>query len=145
MTPAWVNQTVRKTPNRRATQRVPVTLPARLTWKDRRGSDRFASVIVRDISDTGAFVELASPVSINVFRLAQLQIEREVRESEGVPTAFRQGRTMAAVYRVRPATRSGGKQGLGLRLLVAPTRVERELRQEVEPAFSVAAAEAAAL
>lgn len=120
-------------------------LPARLTWKDRRGSDRFASIIVRDISDTGAFVELASPVSINVYRLAQVQIEREVRESDAVPAALRQGRLMAAVYRVRPATRSGGKQGLALRLLVAPSRVERELRHESEPQFAVAAAEAAAM
>lgn len=120
-------------------------LPARLTWKDRRGSDRFASVIVRDISDTGAFVELASPVSINVFRLTQMQIEREVRESEAVPAAFRQGRLMAAVYRVRPATRAGGKQGLALRLLVAPTRAEREARQATDPQISATPAEAAAL
>lgn len=142
---AWANQIVRKTPNRRTTQRTPVMLPARLTWKDRRGSDRFASVIVRDISDTGVFVELASPVSINVFRLAQVQIEREVRESEGVPPALRQGRLMAAVYRVRPATRSGGKQGLALRLLIAPTRVERESRHEGDPQFTVASAAAAAV
>ena len=119
-------------------------LPARLTWKDQRGSDRFASVIIRDISETGAFVELASPVSINVFRLAQVQIEREVRESEGVPQVFRQGRLMAAVYRLRPATRAGGKQGIALRLLVPPARVERDARPGAEsPTIAATNTEAA--
>ena len=145
MISAWANSTVRKTPNRRSTPRTPVTLPARLTWKDQRGSDRFASVIIRDISDTGVFVELASPVSINVFRLAQVQIERDVRESDAVPQAFRQGRLMAAVYRVRPATRAGGKQGIALRLLVPPTRVEREGRTIADTALPATGAEVTAV
>jgi hypothetical protein len=140
----WANSTTRKTSNRRATARTPVALPARLTWKDQRGSDRFASVIVRDLSDTGVFVELPSPIAINVFRLAHVQIERQLRESEGVPAVFRQSRLMAAVYRVRPATRAGGKQGIALRLLVPPRRGERDITRIEESQFSAASAEAAA-
>jgi hypothetical protein len=50
------------------------------------------------------------------------QLERTARDDQDVPAALRQGRLLAAVYRVQAPTRSGGRQGLALRLLVAPTR-----------------------
>jgi hypothetical protein len=102
-----------------------VMLPARLTWKDQRGSTRFASVITRDVSEFGVFVECQSPISITRFRLVQFQLERDVREMEGLPDSLRQGRLLSAVYRVHPPTRSGARQGLALRLMVDPRRRQR--------------------
>ena len=106
--------------NKRTSERTHVMLPARLTWKDQRGAQRFASVITRDVSEHGVFVEVQSPVSIPVFRLAQFQLEREARDTSGLPAALRHGRLLAAVYRVHPPTRAGGRQGLALRLMVDP-------------------------
>jgi len=104
----------------RATERRSVSLPARLTWKDQRGATRFASVVTRNISEHGVYVECASAVSIPLFRLVQFQLEREVREPNVLPESLRQGRILSAVYRVSPANRSGVPQGLALRLMVEP-------------------------
>ena len=107
---------------KRAVERVSVTLPARLTWKDQRGTTRFASVVTRNISEFGAYVECQSAVSIPLYRLVQFQLERDTRESDPIPSALRHGRVLAAVYRVTPGTRSGAPQGLALRLMVDPQR-----------------------
>lgn len=105
----------------RAAERRDVTLPARLTWKDQRGATRFATVVTRNVSDLGVFVECQVPVSIPLFRLVQFQLEREVRDGDHLPSALRQGRILSAVYRVRPP-RAGERQGLALRLMVDPRR-----------------------
>jgi len=118
----WADPLSRPTPNQRATDRINVTLPARLTWKDQRGSTRFASVLTRDVSEFGVFVECQSPISITRFRLVQFQLERDARDLSGLPESLRQGRLLSAVYRVHPPTRSGSRQGLALRLMVDPRR-----------------------
>lgn len=98
-----------------------MTLPARLTWKDQRGATRFATVVTRNVSEHGVYVECASAVSIPVFRLVQFQLEREVHESDALPDALRQGRILSAVYRVSPAKpASGAPVGLALRLMIEP-------------------------
>ena len=58
-------------------------LPARLTWKDQRGTTRFASVVTRNVSEFGVYVECQSPVSIPLYRLVQFQLERDVRDADG--------------------------------------------------------------
>ena len=108
------------TENQRTSERRSLNLPARLTWKDQRGATRFASVVTRNVSDVGVYVECLSAFSIPLYRIVQFQLERDVRESEGVP--FKQNRILSAVYRVNPATRSGGRQGLALRLMLDPKR-----------------------
>jgi hypothetical protein len=111
--------TARADANKRGAERRTVALPARLTWKDQRGTTRFATVLARNVSDFGVFVECQSPVSIPMFRLVQFQFERDAREID-VPH-MRQGRLLSAVYRVSPP--SGSKpQGLALRLMVEPRR-----------------------
>src|SRR4249919_2236580 len=101
--------------NKRGTQRQPVTLPARLTWKDQRGTTRFATVVARNVSAFGIYVECQSPVSIPLFRLVQFQLERDSRDTGALPDALQQGRVLGAVYRVAPP--SGSRpQGLALRL-----------------------------
>ena len=122
-----MNQSVPE-PNRRREQeernarRQVVAVPARLTWKDQRGTTRFASVVTRNMSEFGVYVECMSPVSIPLFRLVQFQLEREVRESDQVPASLRQGRALSAVYRITPPA-PGARQGLALRLMVDPRRV----------------------
>lgn len=113
----------RSTVNNRRSERLHVVLPARLTWKDQRGIPRFATVVTRNISETGVFVECQTPVAITKFRLVHFQLEREVRDSDGLPEQLKQGRLLAAVYRVIAPTRAGGRQGLALRLMVDPRRL----------------------
>lgn len=108
--------------HQRAAERRQVRLPARLTWKDQRGATRFATVVTRDVSEIGAFVECHSPVSIPLYRLVQFQLERDVRAQDNLPDSLREGRILAAVYRVQ-APRPGTPQGLALRLMVDPKRV----------------------
>ena len=103
--------------NKRGTERRVVALPARLTWKDQRGTTRFATVVARNVSHFGVFVECQSPVSIGLFRLVQFQLEPDVRDSHMLP----QGRVLSAVYRVSPPSGSQ-PQGLALRLMVDPRR-----------------------
>src|SRR5215475_11733543 len=80
--------------DKRATDRSAITIPARLTWKDQRGTTRFASVVTRDLSEFGVYVECRSAVSIPLFRLVQFQLETDTRGRELVPDALRQGRIL---------------------------------------------------
>jgi len=116
--------------DKRATDRSAITLPARLTWKDQRGTTRFASVVTRDLSEFGAYVECQSAVSIPLFRLVQFQLERDSRETAGLPTSLRSGRILSAVYRVSPGSTSGRPQCLALRLMVDPKARTMAARSE---------------
>ena len=108
--------------NTRTSERRPVSVPARLTWKDHRGATRFATVVTRDASEIGVYVESTTPLSIPLFRLVQLQIERDARDGGALPESLKQGRILSAVYRVTPPT-STNPQGLALRLMVDPRRM----------------------
>jgi hypothetical protein len=120
----WTNEVVtRPATQRRAFDRRAVMIPARLTWKDQRGATRFASVVTRNVSEFGVYVECQSAVSIPLYRLVHFQLEREIRDSDGLPGTLRQGRILAAVYRVATPTMAGTRQGLALRLMIDPKRV----------------------
>jgi hypothetical protein len=108
--------------NKRGSERRAVAFPARLTWKDQRGATRFASVVARNVSDYGVYVECHSIVSIPLYRLVQFQLERESRESDALPDSLKSGRVLSAVYRVSAPTPAGKPQGLALRLMVDPRR-----------------------
>jgi hypothetical protein len=118
----WTDKTTARTANQRESERKTISAPARLTWKDQRGTTRFLSVVARNVSEQGVYVECQSAVSIPVFRLVQFQLERDVREGDGLPAALRSGRVLSAVYRVSPGSTSGRPQGLALRLMVDPRR-----------------------
>jgi len=105
----------------RRSHRRPVAMPARLTWKDQRGTTRFASVVATNVSDFGVYVECQSPVSIPLYRLVQFQLERDGRDNHVLPDTLQQGRVLSAVYRVSPPSPSQ-PQGLALRLMVEPRR-----------------------
>ena len=107
------------TANKRMAERRTVSLPARLTWKDARGTMRFASVIARNVSEFGVYIECPTPVSIPLYRLVQVQIERDGVSTSAIPPALTHGRVLSAVYRVSPASMTR-RQGLALRLMVDP-------------------------
>jgi hypothetical protein len=106
----------------RSAERVALTVPARLMWKDKRGASRFAMVVTRNVSEYGVLVECPTAFSIDLFRLVHLQLDRETRDNAALPPSLREGRVLSAVYRVSPATRSGVRQCLALRLMVDPKR-----------------------
>jgi hypothetical protein len=86
---------------------------------------RFASVMTRDVSDSGIFIEWQEPTSIPLYRLVSFQLERDARNEEGIPLALRSGKVLSAVYRLGKFQRSTGTpEGYGLRLLVEPARVQ---------------------
>lgn len=118
----WITATTSSNGQRRAWERHDVAVPARLTWKDQHGTTRFASVVTRNVSEFGVYVECHSPISIPLYRLVQFQLERDVRDADGLPQSLRQGRALSAVYRVNPPKPSGVRQGLALRLMVDPKR-----------------------
>lgn len=103
-------------------ERRSVALPGRVTWKDARGTTRFASVITRNISETGVFIEWAESTSIPLYRLVTFQLERDARNADGLPMALRMGKVLSAVYRAGEFQKSTGTpEGYGLRLLVEPS------------------------
>ncbi|HUQ89402.1 MAG TPA: PilZ domain-containing protein [Vicinamibacterales bacterium] len=111
----------RARPAKRSSERVAVTVPARITWKDASGAVRFASVMTRDVSDAGVFVECEAGAAIPLYRLVHLQVERSFGGSAQLPPMLREGRVLSAVWRVAPCRRSNGTpSGYALRFLVDP-------------------------
>lgn len=105
----------------RSSERRAIVLPARLTWKDASGAVRFISVMTRDVSDAGVFVECEGGAAIPLFRLVHLQVERATRTAEALPLRLREGRVLSAIWRVAPCRRSTGTpSGYALRFLVDP-------------------------
>src|SRR5688500_13911366 len=105
----------------RVSERRAMNVPARLTWKDASGAVRFASVITRDVSDAGVFVECEAGAAIPLYRLVHLQVERTIRGADQLPSRLREGRVLSAVWRVGPCRRSTGTpSGYALRFLVEP-------------------------
>ncbi|HEX7484787.1 MAG TPA: hypothetical protein VF332_01440 [Vicinamibacterales bacterium] len=106
----------------RVASRQAVGVAGRVVWKDARGTARFNSVVIRDVSETGAYIENISGSAIPLFRVVSLQAER-TQNADTLPPMLRQGKVLSAVYRVgpfRPAT--GTPEGYGLRLLIEGRR-----------------------
>lgn len=106
---------------KRSSERLAITVPARITWKDASGAVRFASVVTRDISEAGVFVECEAGAAIPLYRLVHLQLERSAGLNQQLPSKLREGRVLSAVWRVAPCRRSTGTpSGYALRFLVDP-------------------------
>ena len=119
----------------RAAERRVLTVPARLAWRDRRGINRFASVVTRDVSDQSVYVESQSTLSIPLYRLVHFQLEASVRHGDALPQALRRGRVLSAVYRVSHPKKSGERFGMALRLMVDP---KRHVVEQDEPIVATA-------
>jgi len=117
----------------RMADRINVALPARLMWKDQRGTTRFTTVTTRNVSEFGAFVECSTPVSLPLYRLVQFQLEKDIKDSDNLPSSLRQGRLTAAIYRVQPPDARGQGQGFALRLMVEPKRRGSAGRRDLSP------------
>jgi hypothetical protein len=117
----------------RTSKRRPLVLPGRVTWKDARGATRFASVVTRDVSDTGVFIEWRESTSIPLYRLVTFQLERDARNIDGLPPALRMGKVLSAVYRAGAFQKTTGTpEGYGLRLLVEPSVASHASAEPVE-------------
>lgn len=100
-----------------------VTLPARLTWKDANGAVRFTSVRTSQVTDTGAVVECDTAVSLPLYRLVHLQVEKSAREWVELPEQLRDGRVLSAVWQVAPCKPSTGTPGgYALRFMTPPAQ-----------------------
>jgi hypothetical protein len=78
--------------------------------------------VIRDLSETGAYIENVSGSAIPLFRVVSLQAER-AGQADRLPPVLKQGRVLSAVYRVGPSrAATGAPEGYGLRLLVDPRR-----------------------
>jgi hypothetical protein len=122
----------------RSAQRRSISVPARLTWKDASGAVRFASVMTRDISDAGVFVECEAGAAIPLYRLVHLQVERSSRNADQLPQQLREGRVLSAVWRVAPCRRSTGTpSGYALRFLVEPGMAAAMVHVEEAQALAV--------
>jgi len=121
----------------RSSARVSINVPARITWKDASGAVRFASVMTRDVSDAGVFVECDAGAAIPLFRLVHLQVERSAM-SQQLPSRLREGRVLSAVWRVAPCRRSTGTpSGYALRFLVDPQMQAQQIAPTTIQAMAV--------
>jgi hypothetical protein len=117
----------------RRSERRSLVLPGRVTWKDSRGTTRFASVLTRDVSDSGVFIEWGESTSIPLYRLVTFQLERDARNADGLPQVLRMGKVLSAVYRAGEFQKSTGTpEGYGLRLLVEPSALSLASTERVE-------------
>jgi hypothetical protein len=89
----------------------PVTLSARLTWKDANGAMRFTSARTSQLTDTGVIVECESAVSLPLYQLVHFQVEKAAREWVELPQPLRNGRALSAVWQVAPCKPSTGTPG----------------------------------
>ena len=108
---------------KRGSNRRPLVVQGRLSWKDQRGTNRIANVITRNVSDEGVYIEWREPSAIPLYRLVQFQVSAEARSDTNLPEALRTGKVLSAVLRVgaRRST-TGMPEGYALRLLVDPAR-----------------------
>ena len=119
------NQTAAQPRRLRRSERQPLNVPGRLTWRDARGVPRFATVVTRDVSVDGVYLECRGGEPIPLFRLVYLQIERDGRQAAILPWALKDGRVLSAVYRVGPCEPATGMpSGYALRLLVDPRAMD---------------------
>ena len=89
------------TGEQRVHERTAVGVAGRVVWRDARGTTRFNSVVIRDLSETGAYIENVSGSAIPLFRLVSLQAER-ADQADTLPPALKHGKVLSAVYRRGP-------------------------------------------
>lgn len=123
----------------RRSERQSLHVAGRLTWRDARGIPRFATVVTRDVSADGVYLECRGGEPIPLYRLVYLQIERDERQVEVLPSALKDGRVLSAVYRVGPCEPATGMpSGYALRLLVDPRAMDMAASADRPAARSIA-------
>ena len=106
---------------KRAAARHPMAVPGQIVWKDARGTTRMASVVTRDVSETGVSVECLDGPAIPLYRIVYFQVDRSARSRKDLPAALRGTNVLSAVFRVGECSQRTGKPSeYGLRLLIEP-------------------------
>ncbi len=106
---------------KRAAARRPISVPGQIVWKDARGTTRMASVVTRDVSETGVSVECLEGSAIPLYRIVYFQVERSARARKDLPPALKGPNVPSAIFRVGDCSQRTGKPtDYGLRLLVEP-------------------------
>ena len=111
-------------PNRsekRASERRQLAVPGQIVWKDARGTTRMATVVTRDVSESGVSVVCVQGSAIPLYRMVYFQVDRAARGRADVPVALRQPGVLSAVFRVGECSQqTGAPAEYALRLLVEP-------------------------
>jgi hypothetical protein len=108
---------------KRAADRLRISVPGQILWKDARGTTRMAPVVTRDISERGVRVECQGGVAIPLYRMVYFQVDREARHRVDLPAVLRKSNVLSAVFRVGPVSDlTGAPTEYALRLLIEPER-----------------------
>jgi hypothetical protein len=108
---------------KRIAERHKIAVPGQIVWKDARGTTRMASVVTRDVSETGVAVECVQGPAIPLYRMVYFQVDRSARHRTDLPAALRKSNVLSAVFRVGTCSpRTGSPSEYALRLLVEPER-----------------------
>jgi hypothetical protein len=109
--------------DQRTAERRELAVPGQIVWKDARGTTRMASVVTRDVSDSGVRVECLQGPAIPLFRIVYFQVDRSVRHRMDLPPALRKSNVLSAVFRVGSCSqKTGAPTEYALRLLIEPDR-----------------------
>ena len=105
----------------RAAERQRVAVPGQIVWKDARGVTRMATVVTRDVSESGVSVECLDGAAIPLYRMVFFQVEKTARHRPGLPETLRKSNVLSAVFRVGACSqRTGAPVDYALSLLVEP-------------------------
>jgi hypothetical protein len=106
---------------KRVTDRLMLSVPGQIIWKDAKGATRMTPVTTRDVSEHGVNVECKGGTAIPLYRLVYFQIDREARHRPDLPAVLRRSNVLSAVFRVGPCSDvTGAPTEYALRLLVEP-------------------------
>ena len=108
---------------RRSGERRRVQVPAQIVWKDGKGQTRMASVLTRDISESGASFECRGDLNLPLYRLVYFQVDRHARNRPDLPDVLRKNSVLSAIFRVGACSDvTGAPTEYALRLMVEPRR-----------------------
>jgi hypothetical protein len=131
-------------PNReekRVATRHSLAVPGQIVWKDAGGTTRMASVVTRDVSDSGVSVECLQGPPIPLYRIVYFQVDRSMRHRLDLPAALRKSNVLSTIFRVGASSpRTGSPTQYALRLLIEPER-KAKLAAVPVPAWNPARAE----
>jgi hypothetical protein len=114
---------------RRASDRRRIAVPGQIVWKDCKGTTRIASVVTRDVSDTGVSVDCRGGMPIPPFRLVYFHVDCDARTRPDLPAALRKTSVLSAVFRAGPCCQAtGAPSEYALRMLVEPQQVAAPAR-----------------
>jgi hypothetical protein len=108
---------------KRLDDRIRLSVPGQIIWKDAKGATKMAAVVTRDVSEHGVRVECTAAAPIPLYRLVYFQVDREARHRSDLPAVLRKAHVLSAVFRVGPVSDlTGAPTEYALRLLVEPGR-----------------------